>query len=127
MHNRRNCVPGNLTSSPEGEPDSKKRKLDDDVIVTNIAFFRAHYTDVELPKSRLYIHAVKNSLELPVYETLQEEKLFRSVLTFCGKRYASSYWEKNKKFAEQGSALVCSLHMGLVEEEVLIKNGSILK
>lgn len=127
MHNRRNCVPGKLTSTPENEPDSKKRKLDDDVIVTNIAFFRAHYTDVELPKSRLHIHAVKNSLEMPVYETHQEEKLFRSILTFCGKRYASSYWEKNRKFAEQGSALVCLLHMGLVEEEVLIKNGSILK
>lgn len=64
---------------------------------------------------------------MPTYETQQEDRLFRTIVTFDGKKYASSYWEKNKRFAEQGAALVCALENGLVSEETLVKNGSILK
>lgn len=128
MHNRRTCVPGTLTTESENiGPESKKKKLNEDVIETNIAFFRAHYVDTELPKTKLHTYAMKNDLTMPIYETQQEDRLFRSIMTFDNKKFASSYWEKNKRFAEQGVALVALLHMGLIEEDQLIKSGSILK
>jgi len=64
---------------------------------------------------------------LPNYETQQEDKLFRTIITYDRKRYASSFWEKNKKFAEQGAALVCLLCLGIMTEQELIDNGSILR
>lgn len=35
--------------------------------------------------------------------------------------------EKNKRFAEQGAAIVCLCAEGLVEIETLVKDGSILQ
>lgn len=139
MHNRRDCVPGKLLRKATGENneqliDAKRIKLienDPNMIVKNIAFFRAHYSDNEpstcLPKTRLHRYALQNNIVLPVYVTQQEDRLFQTILTFNGQKYASSYWEKNKRFAEQGAALVCTLQLGLIDEETLIKNGSILK
>lgn len=128
MQNRRTCVPGTLTTAAiNNGPESKKQRFNEDVIETNIAFFRAHYTDTELPKSKLHVHAAKNDIKLPIYQTQQEDRLFRSILAYDNKKYASSYWEKNKRFAEQGAALVALLHLGLIEEDLLIKSGSILK
>lgn len=133
MKGRRETVPGNLEKSQsngDDEPEAKKQKtetLDADVVQMNVAFFRSHYPDVlSLPKSVLHSYATRNRRGLPVYETQQVDRLFRTVVSFDRKRYASSYWEKNKKFAEQGAALVCSLHLGLVDEAVVIKNGGIL-
>lgn len=123
MQSRRTCAP-----TSDEAPDIKRPKLcGDDVIQTNIAFFRAHYTDKELPKSKLHVHAVKTSVPLPTYETHQEDRLFRCIMTFDNRKFASSYWEKNKRFAEQGSALVALLHLGMIDEDILVKNGSILK
>lgn len=127
MKGRRETVPGNLDQQ-SGEPAAKKQKTDQpNVIERNVAFFRSHYPDVlSLPKSVLHSYASRNRRALPVYETQQVDRLFRTVVTFDGQPYASSYWEKNKKFAEQGAALVCTLHLGLVDEKVVIKNGGIL-
>lgn len=139
MHNRRVCIPGkllkkSLENSDIECSDAKRLKreglLDDDpedLITKNIAFFRAHYTNIELPKTVLHAHILKKNLSQPVFTTQQVDKLFRTIVTFDGKKYASSYWEKNKRYAEQGAALVCILHLGLIDEETLIKNGSILK
>lgn len=80
-----------------------------------------------MPKAKLHGWAGKNGHRLPVYETQQVEKLFRTILTFNDKRYTSTFCEKNKKFSEQGAALVCMFHIGLVTEEELIKFGSIIK
>lgn len=82
---------------------------------------------MNLPKARLHAWAGKNGHKLPTYNTEQVQKLFRTVLTFNGKKYTSSFWEKNKKFAEQGAALVCLFHLGLTTEEELKKIGSIMK
>lgn len=134
MHSRRACVPGRLLASAVqmGEVDvpvAKRAKLveDPNIITASVAFFRAHYSHKDLPKMRIHTHAMKMNLEQPLYKTQQEDKLFRSVLTLDGSQYASTYWEKNKRFAEQGAALVAMLNLGLIEEETLIKNGSILK
>lgn len=138
MHNRRDCVPGKLRKADANgvnTDDTKRIKLDEqhdpNMIMKNVAFFRAQYSDTDptkcFPKTRLHQYATRKRLDVPSYVTRQEDRLFQTVLTFNGHKYASSYWEKNKKFAEQGSALVCGLHLGLIDEELLIKNGSILK
>lgn len=134
MHSRRACVPGRLLASAiqPGEVDvpvAKRAKLveDPNIITASVAFFRAHYSHKDLPKMRIHTHAMKKNLDQPLYNTQQEDKLFRSVLTLDGNQYASTYWEKNKRFAEQGAALVAMLHIGLIDEDLLIKNGSILK
>lgn len=92
-----------------------------------VCFIRANYNDLNLPKAQLHSWAGKNGHKLPQYQTHQVEKLFCTILTFNGKKYTSSFWEKNKKFAEQGAALVCLYYLGLVKEEELIKLGSIIK
>lgn len=134
MHSRRACVPGRLLAAAmqpgdDDVPVAKRAKLIDDpnVVTSSVAFFRAHYSHKDLPKLRIHTYAMKRDLDQPVYKTQQEDKLFRSVLTLDGVQYASTYWEKNKRFAEQGAALVAMLHLGFVDEESLIKNGSILK
>lgn len=137
MHNRRLCIPGTLMKSKAtdngNDTSAKKQKLndglelDEQVICTNVAFFRAHYTDKTLPKTILHVYAIKNDKEQPSYQTQQQDRLFRSIMTFDQKQYTSTYWEKNKKFAEQSAALVGLLHLGLMDRETLIKNGSILE
>lgn len=141
---RREIVPGNLgktttvTSAQEedGGCSAAKRartvdlpaQLPDDVHQRNIAFYRTHYPQVpELPKCVLYTHANRQRKVLPVYETQQVDRLFRSIVTFDGQRYANTYWEKNRRNAEQGAALVAILKLGLIAEEVLVQKGGILK
>lgn len=131
MHCRRTCVPDSLLRRGReidvSCSDAKRIKpsTDSDVYTRNIAYFRAHYSTKNMPKCILNVHAMKNCLDQPIYETRQEDRLFQTVITFQNRKFASSYWEKNKRFAEQGAALVCLLGLGLVNEEDLIKNGSL--
>ncbi|XP_041978936.1 tRNA-dihydrouridine(20) synthase [NAD(P)+]-like [Aricia agestis] len=115
----------------ELEPPNKKIKTNDinleDVAQMKVCFIRANFNDLNLPKSQLHAWAGKNGYKIPQYETQQVEKLFRTILTFDGKKYTSSFWEKNKKFAEQGAALVCLFYLNLITEQELIKLGSIIK
>lgn len=92
-----------------------------------VCFIRASFSDTNLPKTKLHAWAGKNGISLPTYETQQVEKLFRTIITFDNKKYTSTFWEKNKKFAEQGAALVCLFYLGLVTEDDLMKLGSIIK
>lgn len=128
MQGRRDVAPGSILSEQSAdEPAKKKPKLEEGTFQSNIAFFRTNYDDRSLPKSILHDRALKEKKEYPTYITQQEDKLFRTICTYDGRSYASTYWEKNKKFAEQGSALVCLLGLNMVKEEELIKNGSILR
>ncbi|KAJ0181816.1 hypothetical protein K1T71_002538 [Dendrolimus kikuchii] len=116
----------------ELEPPHKKRKsadveLTDGICQKKVCFIRANFTDLNLPKSRLHVWARKNGHKLPNYDTQQVEKLFRTIITFNGKKYTSTFWEKNRKFAEQGAALVCLRFLGIVTDEELIKLGCIIK
>lgn len=144
---RRQVVPGNLAApvSGDGVDDdddvqcsaAKRAKTSDgkpqlqlpsDVEQRNIPFYRAHYANVpELPKSVLYSDAGRQRKTFPVYETQQVDRLFRAVVSYDGRRYANTYWEKNKKNAEQGAALVAILRLGLIEEAVLVQRGGLLK
>ncbi|XP_018798631.1 PREDICTED: tRNA-dihydrouridine(20) synthase [NAD(P)+]-like [Bactrocera latifrons] len=131
---RREVAPGMLLDDDTSEgPEIKRQKkdippLEADVVQHNIAFLRSNYnSDTQLPKTKLYTYAGRNNLSIAQYETQRIDKLFRAICTFNGKRYTSSFWEKNKKQAEQGAALVCLLDIGEVTEDDLIKNGSILR
>ncbi|KAM3964688.1 LOW QUALITY PROTEIN: dihydrouridine synthase 2 [Aphomia sociella] len=115
----------------ELEPPNKKQKLPEleleGVTQMKVCFIRANFNDLNLPKSRLHAWAGKNGYKIPTYETQQIEKLFRTIITFNEKKFTSSFWEKNKKFAEQGAALVCLHHLGLVTQDELVQLGSIIK
>lgn len=154
---RREVAPGMIPDDDPSEGPEKKRKkidippLEADVVQHNIAFLRSNYNsglykknlsifascfqlifhniyiDTQLPKTKLYTYAGRNNISIAQYETQRIDKLFRAICTFNGKRYTSSFWEKNKKQAEQGAALVCLLDIGEVTEGDLIKNGSILR
>lgn len=112
-----------------GSPAKRQKSGEEDVIIKQLAFIRCSYiTDPDLPKSRLIAWCGKQdkaSLK-PTYTIINEDKLFRSILTLDGKKYSSSFWEKNKKFAEQGAALVCINSLGLIDDDQLIKDGSML-
>ncbi|XP_060661873.1 tRNA-dihydrouridine(20) synthase [NAD(P)+]-like [Drosophila nasuta] len=109
------------------EDSSANEAYDEGVISRNMAFLRSTYpNDNSLPKTLLYVHAGRLDKEAPSYETQQCNKLFRSICTFDGQRYSSSFWEKNKKQAEQGAALVALLTLGQLQEETLRDNGSLV-
>lgn len=132
MHCRRSCVPDSILRRNGddlngSDPKRRKHSQDPDVYTRNIAFFRAHYQNKNMPKCILHSYALKNRLDQPVYVTKQEDRLFQTTISFQNQKYASLYWEKNKRFAEQGAALVCILGLGLVNEEDLTKNGSLIK
>ncbi|CAG9768520.1 unnamed protein product [Ceutorhynchus assimilis] len=110
---------------------NKKIKLDFDnsnIYELKCAFIRVNFPkDPDLPKSKLIVYCGKNKLKVPTYSIIREDKLFRAVATLDGKKYSSSYWEKNKRFAEQGAALACCVALGLIDRQNLINNGSILE
>lgn len=108
---------------------SYKRKIyeENDVSLMRCAFLRNSYTtDSELPKTRLLKWTKENRKKMPVYNTRQEDKLFCSVVTVDGRKYGSSFWEKNKKWAEQGAALVCLYFLGVIDEKSLSASGNII-
>uniref|UniRef100_A0A182S7Z2 DRBM domain-containing protein n=1 Tax=Anopheles maculatus TaxID=74869 RepID=A0A182S7Z2_9DIPT len=140
---RRACRPrtlsenGNNTGADESEPvTSKKQCLEetqqqepdpDPLNEENVCFIRSNFTDDNaLPKSKLYLHAIRNGLARAQYEVQQKDKLFRAFIRFDGQRYTSSFWEKNKRYAEQAAALVCLLKLGVESRDELIRNGAML-
>ncbi|KAJ8936738.1 hypothetical protein NQ314_012185 [Rhamnusium bicolor] len=114
------------------DPKRKRQKTDIDDegihVTMKCAFIRVNYpVDPDLPKSKLIAYCGKNKFLLPKYKVFNEDKLFRAVVTLNGKKYSSSYWEKNKRFAEQGAALAACVSLGLIDREKLIEDGSILE
>lgn len=106
-------------------PEAKRIKLDDGTIEENIAFIRSAYQKNEdLPKSILHMHTKKKLRTVPVYTTKQKDRFFRATVKLDDKSYSSTFWEKNKKCAEQGAAAVCLLHLGLMPKQLLMDNGS---
>ncbi|KAH8266559.1 hypothetical protein KR018_001418, partial [Drosophila ironensis] len=118
------------------EAMAKRRKLEaaanaiadeySGVICRNMPFLRSTYANNHLPKTQLYVHAGRTGKSPPGYVTQQCDKLFRAICSYDGQRFSSSFWEKNKKQAEQGAALVALLHLGQLEEEALRENGSLI-
>ncbi|XP_066140987.1 tRNA-dihydrouridine(20) synthase [NAD(P)+]-like [Euwallacea fornicatus] len=125
MLGRREISPDMFNESP------KRSKLDAvedlDVYAVKCAFIRVNFHDPDLPKSRLISYCGKNKLKVPKYKIINKDKLFRAIVTVDERRYTSSYWEKNKRFAEQGAALSCCVGLGLIDRTTLVTNGSILE
>lgn len=92
----------------------------DNITVTNIKYKRQHFPHYELPKVVLHAYAGRNKFPMPIYETVREERLFRSICTFQNKKYTSMLWERHAKHAEQNAALVCCYHLGLTDKEFLV-------
>lgn len=109
----------------EDSPLAKRMKIAEGAIEEHIAFIRSNYLkDTELPKSILHMHTKKKLRTVPGYETEQNDRVFRAALTLNNKKYSSTFWDKNKKSAEQSAAMVCMLHLGLITKEELVENGS---
>ena len=52
------------------------------------------------------MYSRQEGLDQPQYTVEQLDKQFRARVKLGEEHYASTSWEKNKKFAEQGAALV---------------------
>nr|XP_018899907.1 PREDICTED: tRNA-dihydrouridine(20) synthase [NAD(P)+]-like [Bemisia tabaci] len=113
--------------------ETKRRKVitddsnsDGDTKELRCAFIRNLYpADSDLPKTRLMVYARRKGLEQPKYISSQSDKLFKSIVVFNNQKYSSSYWEKNRRWAEQTAALVCLCYEGVIDKVALESNGSI--
>lgn len=99
----------------------------EDVIVSNIKYKRQYFAHYEVPKAVLFAHAGRNKIPQPRYETVREERLFRSIAHFEDKKYTSLVWEKCAKHAEQNAALVCCYHLGLIDKEFLTSTKTLFE
>ena len=106
--------------------ECKKRKIDDlEVTEMFCPFVRGHYGDNEsckLPKTLLLMWSRQKDLEQPEYVVEQQDKQFRARVKLGNKEcYASLSWEKNKKFAEQGAALVAVKCLNITKDDIVWK------
>lgn len=73
-----------------------KRKLEEeaeDVLLMRCAFLRNNFPDDNsLPKTQLAKWTRENHKKLPAYNTINEDKLFRSVVVVDARKYGSSFW-----------------------------------
>ena len=77
--------------------DVKKLKTDpNDCQSLRYEFVRNNFVnDAELPKSVLQRYSQKCRVSAPKYDTWNRDKLFRSVVTFDGQKYTSTFWSVN--------------------------------
>ncbi|CAB0029536.1 unnamed protein product [Trichogramma brassicae] len=124
---RFDVVPERLSQLGGG---AAKRKLEEeagDVLLMRCKFIRNSYpNDQSLPKSQLNKWTRENRKKLPSYTSINEDKLFRAIVVVDGKKYGSTFWEKSKKWAEQGAALVGLCALGVIDEATLTNDGNLL-
>ncbi|CRL01559.1 CLUMA_CG014269, isoform A [Clunio marinus] len=102
FYEKRLSLSRDIVRETSEEPLPKRIKVDNGKIEENIAFIRANYVkDIDLPKSILHAHTKKKLRTVPSYETEQKDRYFRATLSLGNKKYSSTFWEKNKKNAEQ--------------------------
>lgn len=95
----------------------------ENIVLENMAYNRRYFSMETIPKKILHAYAGSKKMTLPVYETKKDGRLFYTVLLFDGKKYASMLWEREVRYAEQAAALVCIMHLGLIDEEYLMAIG----
>lgn len=83
-----------------------------------LKFIRSIFAQNGTPRELLAVYCKQGALK-PIYKTTQIEKHFFSELELDGKLYRNAYLEKNKRYAEQGAALVASLKLNLITEELI--------
>ena len=72
-----------------------------------------------LPKTLLLQYCRQSGLEQPEYCVEQQDKQFRGRVTVGTDHYANTSWEKNKKFAEQGAALVAVTCLEITSDTII--------
>ncbi|XP_033626350.1 tRNA-dihydrouridine(20) synthase [NAD(P)+]-like [Asterias rubens] len=106
-----------------GHGGVKKRKLDDgsEMFEMNVKYCKREYSRLETPKDILNLLVARNKLPKPHYKMEMHEidRNFRAILTFEGKKYTTSQWEKSKNYAEQCAAKVWLHVEGLLDVEPL--------
>uniref|UniRef100_H2YFU7 DRBM domain-containing protein n=1 Tax=Ciona savignyi TaxID=51511 RepID=H2YFU7_CIOSA len=120
---------GIQTNSDPEEPQSKRLKSDDTVTM-ELQCKRCDYDFKQhSPKSLLLEWTRNNRMKEPIYTTScrDSDRRFSSVVQVNGKKYTNSYWERNKRLAEQGCAIVCLRSLGLNDgrkNDILSNNTS---
>ncbi|XP_078607948.1 tRNA-dihydrouridine(20) synthase [NAD(P)+]-like [Branchiostoma floridae x Branchiostoma japonicum] len=90
-------------------------RLVDGIYTMHVEYIRKEYPSAVSPKTILLNWSRSEYLPQPTYETVKQgsDTKFNSVVTVGDKRYASSFWHKAKKLAEQAAASVCLRTLGL--------------
>lgn len=107
--------------------ECRKRRIDE-IEVTEMfcPFVRGHYGDNEsckLPKTLLLMYSRQKGMEQPRYKVEQQDKQFRGEVKLGDECYSSLSWEKNKKFAEQGAALVAVKCLNITTDDIVWKQN----
>lgn len=99
---------------------------DENIEFVLMRFQRKYFGLDTLPKVLLHGYAGRNKIPFPQYETRREDRLYYSVVTFNGQKFASLIWSRELKHAEQSAALVVCHHLGLFESHFLTVIGCLL-
>ena len=65
------------------------------------------------------MYSRQSGLAQPEYRVEQLDKQFRARVRLGDQHFASTSWEKNKKFAEQGAALVAVKCLEITTESIV--------
>ncbi|KAI1303572.1 tRNA-dihydrouridine(20) synthase [NAD(P)+]-like [Halotydeus destructor] len=101
--------------------DVKRLKLmrsesDENLVEMSLVFVRSLFQLVDLPKNIIIDYVRKNHFDKAIFHVKQVEKHFYCEVSLKGKTYRNNYLEKNKKYSEQGAALVACLSLGLIDD-----------
>lgn len=105
----------------------KRYYADENITFSMMKFDRKYFGIDTLPKVLVHAHAGRNRLPLPTYETKREDRLYYSVMTYDGKKYASLIWDRERRFSEQNAALVCAHRLRLIDEDFLVAIGCLIE
>ncbi|XP_066290316.1 tRNA-dihydrouridine(20) synthase [NAD(P)+]-like [Branchiostoma lanceolatum] len=100
-------------------------RLVDGIYTMHVEYIRKEYPSAVSPKTILLDWSRREYLPQPTYETVKQgiDAKFHSVVTVDDKRYASSFWHKAKKLAEQAAASVCLKTLGLHDGKLPAKEA----
>ena len=109
----------------------RKRKIGEDTVTEMFCpFVRGHYgvnESSDLPKTLLLLYARQKQLGQPKYVLEQQDKQFRARVRVGEHSYGSMAWEKNKKYAEQGAALVAVKCLNITKDDIVWKQSKVVE
>ena len=104
-----------------GESNGKENASNGEKDVTEecIQFLRSKFRPDSMPKQLLNNFSNCKLSSRPEYRTTGLEKKFYTEVRVDGRKFRSTFLEKNKKNAEQAAALIACLHYHLIEREAV--------
>uniref|UniRef100_A0A1I8G2T7 Dus domain-containing protein n=1 Tax=Macrostomum lignano TaxID=282301 RepID=A0A1I8G2T7_9PLAT len=97
-------------------PLTKRRlTVDSDTgeVLASFRYLRRLYRPDTSPKMLLHTHCQWRDLPAPEYKTDYIDRLYYSQVTVEGKVYRNLLGDQSKRYAEQGAACICLVHLGL--------------